>query len=83
MPRRRKPPRAGALKELAPLTILGQILALQLAYYAVAFGLILFVSLVAGKSFGLELVLGWESVRGNTTVGWTLGLCWMLDGLVM
>lgn len=81
MPRRR-PPRAGALTDLSPLKILSQIVLLQAAWYVVALVMVLFTTLVAGKSFTLELVLSWRSLRGDTTVGWTLGLCWMLDSLV-
>lgn len=81
MPRRR-PPRAGALNELSPLKILGQIAALQAAYYGAAFVLILFTSLVAGQGFDIGLVLDWRSLRGDTAVGWTLGLCWVMDALV-
>ncbi|MCJ1475084.1 hypothetical protein MMC13_003744 [Lambiella insularis] len=81
MPRRR-PPRAGALTDLPPLKILSQIVLLQAAWYGVATVMILFTTLVAGKRFSLELVLSWRSLRGDTTVGWTLGLCWMLDSLV-
>lgn len=41
--------------------------------------LILFTVLVAGKPFSVDLVLSWRSVRGDTAVGWMLGLCWWLD----
>jgi len=82
MARRRRPPRAGAINDLSPIKITGQILALQAVYYFAATVLILFTSLVAGKTFGLDLILSWRSLRGDTTVGWTLGLCWMLDALV-
>ncbi|MCJ1381921.1 hypothetical protein MMC17_005033 [Xylographa soralifera] len=82
MPRRR-PPRAGALADLPPLKILSQIAMLQAAWYVVATVMILFTSLVAGKAFSVDLVLSWRSLRGDTTVGWTLGLCWLLDSLVL
>ena len=82
MPRRRRPPRAGALQDLSPLKILGQIAMLQAAYYVVATVLIVFTTLVAGKRFSLDLILSWRSLRGDTTVGWTLGLCWMMDSLL-
>lgn len=82
MARRRRPPRAGALADLPPLTILKQIAMLQTAYYVCATVLILFTTLVAGKEFSADLVLSWRSLRGDTTVGWTLGLCWMLDSFL-
>jgi protein SYS1 len=82
MARRGRPPRAGAVNELSPLKILGQIVILQTIYYVTGAMLILFTSLVFGKNFNLGLVLDWRSLRGDTTVGWTLGLCWMLDALV-
>ena len=81
MPRRR-PPRAGAVADYSPIKILTQIFLLQAAYYACATILIVFTSLIAGKRFGPDLVLSWRSLRGDTTVGWTLGLCWMLNSFI-
>ncbi|KAK5661777.1 hypothetical protein OQA88_9878 [Cercophora sp. LCS_1] len=80
MARRRRPPRSGALTELPPLKILSQILALQAIYYAIAFILLLFTTLVAGTPFSLDLVFGWSTVRGDTTQGWLMGFIWILDG---
>lgn len=80
MPRRRRPPRSGALTELPPLRILSQIAALQVLYYAAALVLMLFSSLVSGRGFKLELVLGWAAVRGDTTQGWLNSFMWVLDG---
>ena len=81
-PRRRRPPRPGALTDLSPLRILGQILILQLAFYACAAVLIVFTALVAGRGVTLDLVFGWRSLRGDITVGWMLGLCWLLNSLI-
>lgn len=75
-PHPRRPPYTNAL---SPLKILTQILLLQAAYYGGAVVLILFTVLVAGKPFSVDLVLSWRSVRGDTAVGWMLGLCWWLD----
>lgn len=80
MPRRRRPPRPGALTELPPLKILGQIAALQALYYFAALVLMLFTSLVSGRSFSLDLVLGWTPVRADTTQGWLNAFMWILDG---
>jgi len=80
MPRRRRPPRAGAVTELPPLRILGQMAALQALYYTAALVLMLFTSLVAGRAFALDLVFGWEPVRGDTTQGWLVAFVWVLDG---
>ena len=55
---------------------------LQLAYYATATVLILFTVLVAGQPFSLGLILDWTSVRGDNTIGWMLGLVWLLVGFV-
>lgn len=82
MARRRRPPRPGALADLAPLRILTQIALLQLSYYGVAMVLIVFTTLVAGQHPSLGLLLDWHNVRGDVTTGWTLGLCWMLDSLI-
>lgn len=76
--RHRRPPRPGALQTLSPLRILTQILLLQTLHYASAIALILLTALAAGKPFSLDLVLSWRSLRGDTTVGWTLGLCWVM-----
>ncbi|KAI4262451.1 MAG: hypothetical protein L6R42_002369 [Xanthoria sp. 1 TBL-2021] len=76
--RHRRPPRPGALQTLSPLRILTQILLLQTLHYATAFALILFTALAAGNPFSLDLVLSWRSLRGDTTIGWTLGLCWVM-----
>lgn len=79
--RKHAPPRAGALlTSPSPLKILTQILTLQAAYYILATLLILFTALAAGKPFSADLVLSWRSLRGDTTVGWTLGLCWIVVG---
>ena len=80
MPRRRRPPRAGALTELPPLKILGQIAAIQALYYGCALFLMLFTTLVAGTNFSLDLVFGWNAVRGDTTQGWLMAFVWVLDG---
>ncbi|KAK1574161.1 integral membrane protein S linking to the trans Golgi network-domain-containing protein [Colletotrichum navitas] len=80
MPRRRKPPRPGALADLQPLRIASQIAALQGLYYAAALVLMVFTALVAGSGFTLDLVFGWEAVRGDTTQGWLGAFVWVLDG---
>jgi hypothetical protein len=82
MARRRRPPRPGALTELPPLKIFSQILLLQTIYYTVAFILILFTALVAGRHFSFDMVLSWRSLRGDTTVGWMLGLVWLLNSFI-
>ncbi|KAL8404420.1 hypothetical protein RB594_009317 [Gaeumannomyces avenae] len=80
MARRRRPPRAGALTELPPLRILSQMAILQAVYYVAALVLMLFTALVYGRAFSLDLLFGWESVRGDTTQGWLTAFVWMLDG---
>ncbi|KAL2826970.1 integral membrane protein S linking to the trans Golgi network-domain-containing protein [Aspergillus cavernicola] len=82
MPPRRRPPPAGARTDLPPLKILRKILILQIAYYVSAAALILFTTLVYGTAFSLDLVLSWSSLRGDTTIGWMLGLVWMLNSLL-
>ncbi|KAJ5486992.1 hypothetical protein N7530_001292 [Penicillium desertorum] len=78
MSARRRPP-AGSRTELPPLKIVRKILLLQLAYYACATVLILFTTVVYGAPFSLDLVFGWDSLRGDTTIGWMLGLVWLLN----
>jgi hypothetical protein len=82
MARRRRPPRAGALAELPPFKILTQICLFQVIFYVSGTILILFSALVAGKHFSLDMVFSWRALRGDTTVGWTLGLCWMLNSFI-
>lgn len=82
MARRRRPPRPGALIELPPLKILTQIVILQTIWYILGAVLILFMALVAGAHFDLDMVFSWQSLRGDTTVGWMLGLVWMLDSFL-
>ena len=79
---RRRPPRPGALTELPPLKILSQILALQAIYYFAAVVLILFTTLVMGRPFTANLVLGWNALRGDTTTGWMLGFVWMANSFI-
>jgi hypothetical protein len=81
--RRRRPPRPGALADLAPLRILTQILVLQLFYYGIAIVLIVFTTLVEGEHVAPAMIFDWSHIRGDVTTGWTLGLCWMLDSLGM
>lgn len=80
MARRRRPPRSGALTELPPLKILGQIAALQTLYYSLSIILMLFTALVSGRDFSMDLVFGWSAVRGDTTQGWLTAFIWALDG---
>ncbi|KAJ5574138.1 uncharacterized protein N7459_008565 [Penicillium hispanicum] len=78
MPGRRRLP-AGSRTDLPPLKIIRKIILLQLAYYACATILILFTTVVYGAPFSLDLIFGWDYLRGDTTVGWMLGLVWMLN----
>ncbi|KAJ5132645.1 hypothetical protein N7448_006803 [Penicillium atrosanguineum] len=78
MPGRRRLP-AGSRTDLPPLKIIRKILLLQVAYYACATVLILFTTVVYGAPFSLDLIFGWDYLRGDTTVGWMLGLVWMLN----
>ncbi|KAJ5735212.1 uncharacterized protein N7483_000337 [Penicillium malachiteum] len=78
MPGRRRLP-AGSRSDLPPLKIIRKILLLQVAYYVCATILILFTTVVYGTPFSLDLIFGWDKLRGDTTVGWMLGLVWMLN----
>ncbi|OAA65244.1 integral membrane protein [Niveomyces insectorum RCEF 264] len=80
MARRRRPRRSGALTELPPLKILGQIAVLQAIFYSTAAPLMLFTALVSGRPFSADLVLGWQAVRGDTTQGWLVAFIWLLAG---
>ncbi|KAJ5888520.1 hypothetical protein N7495_008561 [Penicillium taxi] len=78
MPPRQRVP-AGSRTDLPPLKIIRKILLLQVAYYVCAIILILFTTVVYGSPFSLDLVFGWDYLRGDTTVGWMLGLVWLLN----
>lgn len=80
--RPRRPPRAGALSDLPPLKILRSILLLQISYYVAAFLLLLFTVLVFGQNFSIALVFDWKVIRGDNTLGWTVGVVWLLVGFV-
>jgi hypothetical protein len=82
MPPRRRPPRPGALTELPPLKIIRKIFLLQLLYYVCATALVLFATVVAGTVFSLDLIFSWDSLRGDTTVGWLLSLVWLLNSFI-
>ncbi|OJJ39097.1 hypothetical protein ASPWEDRAFT_36820 [Aspergillus wentii DTO 134E9] len=82
MPPRRRAPPAGARTDLPPLRIIRQILLLQVAYYVIATALILFTTAVYGTVFSIDLILSWDSLRGDTTLGWMLGLVWMLNSFI-
>ncbi|KAL4982194.1 integral membrane protein S linking to the trans Golgi network-domain-containing protein [Aspergillus falconensis] len=82
MPPRRRPPPAGARTDLPPLKIIRKIILLQAAYYVIATALILFTTLVYGTAFSLDLVFSWNALRGDTTLGWMLGLVWMLNSFL-
>ncbi|KAL4810377.1 integral membrane protein S linking to the trans Golgi network-domain-containing protein [Aspergillus unguis] len=82
MPPRRRPPPAGARTDLPPLKIVRKIFILQAAYYLAATVLILFTTLVYGTAFSFSLVFSWDSLRGDTTLGWMLGLVWMLNSFL-
>jgi hypothetical protein len=82
MPRKQRLRRPGALADLQPLRILTQIVFLQIAYYVGAAVLIIFTALVAGRALSLGLLFDWQTIRADTTVGWMLGLVWMLNSLI-
>ena len=80
MPARRGAPTAGI--DLPPLKIIRKIFILQVAYYVSATVLILFTTIVYGTNFSMDSLLNWDLVRGDTTIGWLLGLVWMLNSLL-
>ncbi|KZZ90315.1 Integral membrane protein SYS1-related protein [Ascosphaera apis ARSEF 7405] len=77
----RRPPRAGSLRDLAPLKIIKQMLLLQIAYYTCATLLFVFTTFVAGTSFSVDLLFSWRSIRGDTTMGWMYSFIWLLNDL--
>lgn len=77
------PRRAGALNEYSPSKIALQILELQAIYYVTAVLFIFFTTVVMGTSFSLDLLLGWETLRGDTTTGWMLGFVWLSCAFVL
>lgn len=44
--------------------------------------LIIFTAVVLGQKFSLPLILDWRSIRGDTTIGWTIGFAWLLAGFI-
>lgn len=55
---------------------------LQVFYYMAAIVLIVFTTFVAGRHPDPAIIFDWREVRGDVTTGWTLGLCWVLAGLI-
>jgi len=82
-PQRRRRFRRNVSEHSQPLRTLLHIVLLQSIYYLSATLLILFTTLVAGSPFSASLIFSWRAVRGDTAVGWTLGVVWLLCGLVM
>ncbi|KAI5776876.1 integral membrane protein S linking to the trans Golgi network-domain-containing protein [Geopyxis carbonaria] len=82
-PRPRRRFHRTASEPFQPLRTLLHITLLQGLYYLAASLLILFTALVAGRPFSLDLIFSWRAVRADTTVGWTLGVVWLLCALVM
>lgn len=80
MPRRRRPPRAGAVAELPPLKILAQIALLQACFYVACLVLYPFACVVGGWSFSWSLVFGWNGIRGDTSRGLVMGFVLVLVG---
>ena len=77
----RRPPRPPhALNSNSPLRILTQIFLLQTFYYTSVTGLALFTALTAGRQFSPGLILDWRTVRGDTAMGWTMGVVWGVGG---
>lgn len=77
------PRRPGALDEYSPSRIFLQILSLQAIYYVSALLFIFFTTVVMGTPFTLDLLLGWETLRGDTTTGWMLGFVWLSCDFVL
>ncbi|KAH0609249.1 uncharacterized protein H6S33_012735 [Morchella sextelata] len=83
MPKRPRRIRRPAANSFQPLQTFLQILSLQCIYYVTSTATILFSALVAGVPFGLDLIFSAENLRGDTAIGWTLGILWVLSALVM
>lgn len=82
MPRRRRPPRPGALADLSPLRIATQIVILQAGYYLSATILLVFTAFTAGTRPSLDLLFSWRLLRADITDGWMFALVWMLNSLI-
>ena len=77
------PRRVGALNEYSPSKITLQIAELQAIYYVAASIFILFTSLVMGTEMSLDLIFGWDALRGDTTTGWMMGFVWLSCAFVL
>ncbi|CAK7199827.1 hypothetical protein SEUCBS139899_002513 [Sporothrix eucalyptigena] len=78
MTRRRRPRRSGALGELPPLKILGQIALIQAILYVSLTALMFFTERISGRPFSFNLVFGWSGIRGDTTEGLVTAFIWVL-----
>ena len=58
-----------------------QILLLQACYYTGISTLLLFTALSVGTPFAVEQLLDWRTIRGDTAMGWTIGVgVWGMGG---
>ena len=77
----RRPPRPPyALTSNSPFRILTQIFLLQTLYYISVTALALFTAITAGRKFSPALILDWRTIRGDTAMGWTMGVVWGVGG---
>lgn len=67
------------MADLAPLKITKKIILLQISYYACATLMLLFATQAAGTVFSPDLLFGWQSLRGDTSIGWIFSFVWLLN----
>ncbi|RPA79590.1 hypothetical protein BJ508DRAFT_415852 [Ascobolus immersus RN42] len=83
---RKRPPRPTALPTGAnlysPRRLATQILLIQSLYYLSSLILTFFTSTLSGHPFTLAWIWDWRSVRGDNVLGWTVGMLWVLNGVI-
>lgn len=63
---------------LAPKRLFLQIVELQAFYYSIGALLISFALVVSGIKWSPDYIFSWRPVRPDTSLGWELGLLWLL-----
>jgi protein SYS1 len=66
----------------SPRRLFTQIVIIQSLYYLSSFILTFFTSTLSGHPFTLDWIWDWRGVRVDNVLGWTVGLLWVLNGII-
>lgn len=66
----------------SPVRLATQIVIIQTIYYLSSLLLTFFTSQLSGQPFTLDWIWDWRFVRADNVLGWTIGLLWVLNGII-